>query len=641
MLLEASNISKSFGENRLFSSGSFRVEPGDRIGLIGANGCGKTTLFKMITGEEEPDSGGIVRTGGVTVGVLAQHACAGSRKTCYDEALGVFEPLIRLEEELDSLHDLLESRGDADLIDKAQLLRERYEREGGLTYKARTRSALAGLGFTEEEMALTVDKLSGGQRSKVEICKLLLSSPDVMLLDEPTNHLDIDAIEWLDGFVRTCKSAVIIISHDRYFLDRVAGKILAIEHGKITCYPGNYTKYLELKELREETVRREYENTMKEVHRIEGIIEQQKRWNKERNIRTAESKQKQIDRLLDGLQIPESERENMTLRFHAEGMCGKEVLQARNLSCSFENKTLYRDVTFSMSKGDRLFIIGKNGCGKTTLIKSIQEGAASFGSGVTVGYFDQHGRTLDPNKTIFTQLRDRFPTKTDTHLRTALALFLFKGEDVFRVISSLSGGERARVALCELMLAGDNFLLLDEPTNHLDLASREILENALDEYEGTILAVSHDRYFINRIASGILYFENEGLRRLDGNYDAYLQLKNSATEEKTEKKPVGSGGAAYKRKKEEQARLRKLKTGVDRAEQEIARLEARQSELHEMLSDPETASDYEKTVTISAELTKIEEELLAAMEQWEALSRELEKSLEPAGRIQYTEQQKE
>ncbi len=624
MLLEATNISKSFGENLLFSGGSFKVEPMDRIGLIGANGTGKTSLFNIITGDEDCDSGGIVRSSGVSVGVLRQHACKDSTKTCFDEALTVFDHLIKAEQELENLHRLLESTSDPVLIEKAQELQEKLQAEGGLTYRSRTRAALIGLGFAEEDLTLTVDKLSGGQRSKVEICKLLLSSPDIMLLDEPTNHLDIDAIQWLDGFIKQSKSAVIIISHDRYFLDRVANKIISIEHQKLHCYNGNYAKYLEQKAHREESIRREYENTMREVHRIEGIIEQQKRWNRERNIKTAESKQKQIDRLLDGLEIPESELENMTLRFTAGSICSDGVLSVKNADCAFDGKTLYKNVSFDIRRGDRVIMIGKNGCGKTTLIKAIKEGVGKLGVGVKVGYFDQHGNTLKDSNTIFGQLREDFPLKSDTELRCALALFMFKGDEVFKEISTLSGGEKARVALCSLMLKKDNFLLLDEPTNHLDLASREIVENALDEFEGTILAVSHDRYFINRVADRILYFEGSSLMELQGNYDDYLELRQrQSVAETTPKKTLGSGGATYKQQKEEAARLRRLKTQIEKVEKEIEELENRQAELEAQLCDPETAADYELMMKLSQELEKVKTKSLEAIELWESLNEEI------------------
>lgn len=624
MLLEASNISKSFGENLLFSGGNFKVLPGDRIGFIGSNGCGKTTLFNMISGDEPCDSGGIVRSGGATVGILRQHACKDSSKTCYEEALTVFSSLMETEKELDALHKTLETSSDPALIEKAAVLQEKFISDGGLTFRGRTRAALVGLGFSENELDLTVGKLSGGQRSKIEICKLLLSAPDLMLLDEPTNHLDIDAIEWLDGFIKQSKSAVIIISHDRFFLDRVANKILSIEHKKLYCYPGNYTKYLELRAHREESIKREYDNTMREVHRIEGIIEQQRRWNREKNIKTAESKQKQIDRMLKDLDIPESEVAQMTLRFTAGSICSDEVLTVKDAACAFGTKTLYKNVGFSVRRGNRIVIIGKNGCGKTTLLKSLVSGEGRRGIGVKIGYFDQHGGTLSENNTIFSQLRSDFPSKGDTELRSALALFMFKGEEVFKPISELSGGERARVALCSLMLRKDNFLLLDEPTNHLDLASREILEEALEDFEGTILAVSHDRYFINRLADRIFYFEGDALKELNGNYDSYLELKSAETAPVTEKKTVGAGGLSYKQQKEAAARQRRLATELKKTEEEISTLEDKQTELETELCDPENAANFELIMRLSTELEEVKEKLLLSMERWEQLCEEVE-----------------
>ena len=623
MLLEATNLSKSFGERTLFASASFGLEAGEKIGIIGANGCGKTTLFNIITGKEEPSGGGIVRAKGISVGYLSQYACKDSDRTLYDETLQIFSSLISLEEELEELHSALETSTDTKLIEEEQIKREKYQSEGGLTYKARTRSALLGIGFSEDELELKVSALSGGQRSKAELCKLLLSSPDVMLLDEPTNHLDIEAIEWLDDFIANSKSAALIISHDRYFLDRIVNKIIAIEHGKIVTYPGNYTKYTLLKAEREEAVAREYKNTMREVHRIEGIIEQQRRWNREKNIKTAESKQKQIDRIMRELEVPESELPDITVSFTAEGHCSDSVLTVRDAEKHFADKRLYKDVSFELRRGERVLMLGKNGCGKTTLIRDIKNGLGKRGMGVTVGYFDQHGASLDERKTVFEQLRDTFPLKSNTELRSALALFLFKGEDVFKEISTLSGGEKARVALCELMLKKDNFLLLDEPTNHLDLNSREILEEALSYFEGTVLAVSHDRYFINRIADRILHFENETLLEHKGNYDDYINSVKKAEAQTSSKKEMGVGGAAYKQAKEEAARKRKAKTRLAKVEAEIEELENEATEIEGRLCGPEILSDYEELSKLTKELEEIKEKLSTAMEEWEILAEEL------------------
>ena len=624
MLVSVNGLSKSYGDNLLFENIGFDIEPDNIIGLIGSNGCGKTTLFRILSGEELPDSGGVVKKSGVKIGVLNQHACQGSQKTAYFEALSVFDDLLLLEDELSQLTLRLETCQDEELINRHHELREKFESLGGLTFRSRTRSALIGLGFSEEELLLTIPSLSGGQRSKIELCKLLLSAPDVILLDEPTNHLDIDAIEWLDGYIRTCKKAVVIISHDRYFLDRVANRIFEMDNYKLYTCDGNYTKYCVVKEERKLTVQRNYDNTMREVSRIERIIEQQRRWNREKNIKTVENKQKMIDRLLRDLEIPDAEREGMSLSFSAQTRSGEEVLNAEGLSITFDGHRLYGNVDLNVRRGDRIFIIGPNGCGKTTLLKQITDkSVVQYGVGVSTGYFDQHQRNLDLNKTIFDQLRDDYPFLGDTALRSALALFLFKGDEVFEKIETLSGGERARVALCRLMLAHNNLLLLDEPTNHLDLESREVLEEALDSYDGTVVCVSHDRYLINRLATSVVYFENGTVKRLEGNYDKYLEVRQVATEPKAEK-PISQNKNEYLRKKEEASKLRKLKTAFSKIEQEISEVEAEIEHIGNELSSEEIASDYQKVAELSALAEEYNVKLEELLEQWAEIGAKLE-----------------
>lgn len=624
MLVSVSGLSKSYGDNLLFNDIGFNIEPDDIIGLIGGNGCGKTTLFRLLSGEEEPDSGGVVRRSGVKIGVLNQHACQGSEKTAYDEALSVFEAVMRVEAELNEVTLRLETVQDDGLIAHQHELRESFEKLGGLTYRSRTKAALSGLGFSEEEQMLTVPFLSGGQRSKIELCKLLLSEPDVILLDEPTNHLDIDSIEWLDGYIKNCKKAVVIISHDRFFLDRVANRIFEIDNRKLYTCDGNYTKYCKVKEERKLTVKRNYDNTMREVDRIEKIIEQQRRWNREKNIKTAENKQKMIDRLLRDLEIPETERDGMSLSFSAASRSGDEVIKADSLSKTFDGRTLYRDVSLEVRRGDRIFIIGPNGCGKTTLLKQLSDKTAvEYGVGVSLGFFDQHQRNLNLNKTAFDQLHDEYPFMSDTAVRSALALFLFKGDEVFSQIETLSGGERARVALCRLMLAHNNLLFLDEPTNHLDLESREVLEEALDGYDGTIICVSHDRYLINRLATKVLYFENGTVNVLDGGYDRYAEIRKSAETEKTEKK-VSANKNEYLRKKEEASNLRKLKTAFSKCEKEIEECENRLAEIGELLATEEVSADYVKVSELSNEADILNGKLESLMEEWAEMGASLE-----------------
>ena len=624
MLVSVNGLSKSFGDNLLFENIGFDIEPDDIIGLIGPNGCGKTTLFRILSGEEQPDAGGVVRKSGVSVGVLSQHACAGSQKTAYYEALSVFDSLLKSEQELEEMTLRLETDASEELISRQHELREKFENAGGLTFRSRTKAALSGLGFSEAEQALPVASLSGGQRSKVELCKLLLSQPDVILLDEPTNHLDIDAIEWLDGYIRTCKKAVVIISHDRYFLDRVANRIFELDNHKLYCCDGNYTKYCKVRDERRLTVQRNYDNTMREVGRIERIIEQQRRWNREKNIKTAENKQKMIDRLLKDLEIPDSEREGMSLSFTAAVRSGDEVLEADRLCARFDGVCLYDNISLDIRRGERVFVVGPNGCGKTTLLRQIANKTdVRYGTGVSVGYFDQHQRDLDLNKTVFEQLRDGYPYLGDTALRSALALFLFKGDEVFKKIETLSGGERARVALCRLMLAQNNLLLLDEPTNHLDLESREVLEEALDGYDGTIVCVSHDRYLINRLATSVMYFENGTVKRVDGNYDSYLEVRTVAEKPVAEEKESANKNE-YLRKKQEASRIRKLRTAFSKCEQEIAECERKISDIAEMLSSEEYSSDYLKVAELSAESGELNQRLEELMERWTAMATELE-----------------
>lgn len=624
MLVSVSGLSKSYGDNLLFNDIGFNIEPDDIIGLIGGNGCGKTTLFRLLSGEEEPDSGGVVRRSGVKIGMLNQHACQGSEKTAYDEALSVFESVMRVEAELNEVTLRLETVQDDGLIAHQHELRESFEKLGGLTYRSKTKAALSGLGFSEEEQMLTVPFLSGGQRSKIELCKLLLSEPDVILLDEPTNHLDIDSIEWLDGYIKNCKKAVVIISHDRFFLDRVANRIFEIDNRKLYTCDGNYTKYCKVKEERKLTVKRNYDNTMREVDRIEKIIEQQRRWNREKNIKTAENKQKMIDRLLRDLEIPETERDGMSLSFSAASRSGDEVIKADSLSKTFDGRTLYCDVSLEVRRGDRIFIIGSNGCGKTTLLKQLSDKTAvEYGVGVSLGFFDQHQRNLNLNKTVFDQLHDEYPFMSDTAVRSALALFLFKGDEVFSQIETLSGGERARVALCRLMLAHNNLLFLDEPTNHLDLESREVLEEALDGYDGTIICVSHDRYLINRLATKVLYFENGTVNVLDGGYDRYAEIRKSAETEKTEKKSSANKNE-YLRKKEEASNLRKLKTAFSKCEKEIEESENRLAEIGELLATEKVSVDYVKVSELSNEADILNGKLERLMEEWAEMGVSLE-----------------
>ena len=635
MLLSLNGIKKSFGEDLLFEDVTFNIEKNDIIGLIGVNGCGKTTLFKIITGEIEPDGGGMSKQSGVKIGYLRQHTCESSSKTAYDEVLTVFDEVAALGRELDELNSRLETDYSAELIEKQQFLNEKFEALDGLTYRSLARSALSGLGFSEAEQQLPTSALSGGQRSKIGLCKLLLSKPQIMLLDEPTNHLDIASLAWLEDYILGCGKAAVIISHDRYFLDRVTNRTAEIENRKFFIENGNYTRFSELKKERTAAATAAYENTMKEVRRIEGIIEQQRRWNREKNIKTAESREKQIARMTKDLTAPDKAPEQIKFKFGTRRQSGKEVLKVKGLSARFDDKVLYTLAEFDLLRGDRAFITGLNGCGKTTLLKQIlkeiekvDDGGAKLGVGVSVGYFDQHGADLDRQKTVLDEIHSAYPTLTETEVRNALAAFLFTGDDVFKKIEKLSGGERAKVALCKLMLKGDNLLILDEPTNHLDLFLRNALENALADYDGTLLIVSHDRYFINRLATEVLFMDGGRVQVFKGNYDSFAQMQKSAEnkpkEAKTEK--ISSGGKEYFEKKKQRSELRRAKTELSKTEAEIERLEAEKGRLSDLMSDGEAASDYQKMIETGNRIEEIDAELTDLTEKWANLSEMLEQS---------------
>lgn len=636
MVLNLSNLSKSYGERVLFEHVSFSLEKGDILGLIGANGAGKTTLFHLLTGEEEPDDGQIIHDSAMTLGYLEQHVCSDSDKTCYEETLGIFEPLFQLERELREIRETLNGPA-ADflapeefryLIERQDTMTEEYQAKGGLTYASETRAVLSGLGFSEAEQELPVSHLSGGQKSKIGLAKLLLQKPDLMLLDEPTNHLDILSVDWLEKFIVSSKITTIVISHDRYFLDRVCNRIAEMENRAVYVTDGNYTRHMQLKEQRDVTAEREYAKTMAEVHRLEGVIEQQRRWNRERNIRKAESTQKRIDRMTDGLVRPEHENHDFSFFFAPGHESGEEVLKVREARMEFPGKVLYENASFELRRGECLFLIGENGIGKTTLIRQIlRKGRGiQYGVGVEVGYFDQHQLNLNLNKTIFEEVHDLYPKMTDTEIRSALAVFGFRGEKVFDKIETLSGGERAKVALCRLMLRKCNFLLLDEPTNHLDIYSMAALEEALRQYGGTMLIISHDRYFINALADKVVRLRPDGTDVIKGNYDDFLAFEEArlagAPDDTSAapKKEMGSGGKTYLEQKKLRSERTKMRTALRRTEARIEELEGTVESLNAKLEDPALATDYETITELTGELAAANAELEKTLETWEELA---------------------
>ncbi len=526
--LSATNVSKAFGEETLFENVSFHVEEHDKIGLVGANGAGKTTLFKMIIGQMEPDTGGVY-VNRDAIGYMEQYACLDDGRTVLEEALSGFWKFRRMEEELHSLTAALDKAGDdAGLIERQQFLTEQYAAQGGLTYQSRVRAALLGLGFAPEDLERPLSSLSGGQRSKVSLARLLTCDAKLLLLDEPTNHLDIRSVGWLEDFLKAYDGAYLVISHDRYFLDQVTKKTFELEHGHLRMYGGGYSEYLLRKQEDREVLQHQYDSQMREIKRIEGIIAQQRQWNREKNIKTAESKQKMVDRLRGQLVKPEAELSAIRFAFNVLPGGGNDVLLAEELSKRFGEKKLFEHAKLHIRNGERVFLLGENGCGKTTLLRIItgqlpsDSGFLRLGVGIKAGYYDQNLEGLNYDKDVIHEVWDKYPQMTQTQVRNALAVFLFTGDDVFKPMRALSGGERARVALLKLMLSKANFLLLDEPTNHLDIASREALESALLGYEGTLLMVSHDRYFINKLADRVLVMKENGIEECIGNYDDYL-----------------------------------------------------------------------------------------------------------------------
>ncbi len=626
-LLTAQNLTFGFLDGVLFKGAAFKVEDNDRIGLIGANGTGKTSLFKLITGEHSPNEGGIVRGKDVRIGYMEQYLDCDENQTLYGEALTVFNDVIEMELQLAEINKQLLESSDISLIEKQLRLTDEIERRDGLVYEAKTKASLLGLGFKEEDLTARVSTLSGGQRSKLSLCKLLLSNANLLLLDEPTNNLDVDAINWLEDFLMKYRGAFMVVSHDRYFLDKVTSSTMEIAHGKIILTKGNYTVFQKLKAERELTIEREYEKTMAEIKRIEGIIEQQKRFNQERNYITIASKQKQIDRLKETLVVPDKALKSVNFSFKTDLRAGDEVLIVDELSKSFPGKPLFRNFDLKIFRDDRVFLLGPNGCGKSTFLKIINReqmpdgGAFRFGSNVKIGYFDQNIDKLDSGKTVLDEVWDMYRFMTETEIRNALAMFLFRGEDVYKKVSLLSGGERAKISLLKIMLAKPNFLILDEPTNHLDITSREVLENALCDFDGTLLVVSHDRYFINKLSSRIIHLTHDGAVSIDGNYDNYLAFRENqqATEVKATEKPVVND---YKLRKEQASLERKRKTRINKLEAEISELEEKIQALQDSLSTPEITADYEKLLLVTAELDENKNCLDTLYTEWEELQTE-------------------
>ena len=635
MILACQNIEKSFDGVTILQDASFHIEEREKAALVGINGAGKSTLFRIIVGELSPDNGQVILAKGKTLGYLAQHQEMENELTIYDCLLQVKQHILDMEIRMREMEaEMKHTTGEAltKLMDSYSRLTHEFEMENGYAYKSELTGVLKGLGFQEEDFQKQVSTLSGGQKTRVALGRLLLSKPDIILLDEPTNHLDMDSIAWLETYLLNYPGAVFIVSHDRYFLDKVATKIVEIDNGKVSTFAGNYSAYSEKKALLRKAAYQAYLNHQQEIKHQEEVIAKLKSFNREKSIRRAESREKMLDKM-EVLEKPVEIDSSMKITLKPRITSGNDVLTVEGLGKSFPPLTLFEDLNFSVKRGERVAIIGNNGTGKTTILKILNEivppdtGCFHLGSKVHIGYYDQEHHVLHNEKTIFEEISDDFPKLTNTEIRNLLAAFLFTGDDVFKPIQALSGGEKGRVSLAKLMLSEANFLILDEPTNHLDITSKEILEEALSNYEGTVLYVSHDRYFINKTATRILDLTNQKLVNYIGNYDYYLEKKEELTqiyapdiqEEAVETK-TSAVKLDWKQQKEEQARLRKKENDLKKTEAMIEELETRDSEIDEEMAKPEVATNVAECVRLSKEKAEIAQKLEELYEKWEALA---------------------
>ncbi|MCL2873557.1 MAG: ABC-F family ATP-binding cassette domain-containing protein [Defluviitaleaceae bacterium] len=626
-MISLKNISKSFGENTIISDVTFHMHDNEKVALVGVNGAGKTTLFRVLTKEYEPDGGEIIIPPSLNLGYLPQSAVIDSDKTIYEEMLSVFDEVIKVEESLRLMERQMAGLSGSDLevlMKKYADLQHNFEKKDGYEYSSRVKGVIKGLGFSDEESKKNVQVLSGGEKTRVALGKLLLSKADVLLLDEPTNHLDITSTVWLEDFLKNYPGGMIIISHDRYFLDKVVGKVIEMEHGKATIYHGNYSHFASKKEEVRENQLKQYFDQQKEIKRQEEIIARYRSYSTEKQIKRAKSKEKMLDKV-ERLEKPDSLPQSMRLKLSPQRESGNDVLSVRNICKSFPDKQLFSGVSFEIKKGDRVALIGANGTGKTTIIRAvlgnaeINSGDIKLGTNVFVSYYDQEHQNIDSQKTLFDEISDAYPKLTSLEIRNALAAFVFIGDDVFKKIGMLSGGEQGRLSLAKIIQSGGNFLILDEPTNHLDIYSKEILEQALKNYTGTILYISHDRYFINSTATKILELADGEIKEYLGNYDYYVEKKSNISDSSPiyVEETVTTAKMDWQANKQKASEERKIENRVKKIEEQIEALEREIEAINSKLNEPEINTDHAKAAEFFEKLTSLEQDISGLYEEWE------------------------
>lgn len=635
MILSCNNVSKAYGTDVIIKSCSFNIEDHEKAAIVGINGAGKSTLLKIITGNESADTGIVTLAKDKTMGYLAQQQDLQSDRSIYDELLSVKQYILDMESELRRIESAMNTATDNELealMTKYTNLSHEFEMNNGYAYKSEITGVLKGLGFSEEDFSLHVNTLSGGQKTRVSLGKLLLSKPDIILLDEPTNHLDMESISWLENYLLNYSGSVLIVAHDRYFLDKIVSKIIEIDNGVCTVFSGNYTDYASKKAILRNMKLKEYLNQQRDIRHQEEVIAKLKQFNREKSIKRAESREKMLDKI-DVIDKPTELNNKMNIQLEPNVISGNDVLTVTGLTKSFDGTTLFDNINFEIKRGERVALIGNNGTGKTTILKLINgliqpdSGRIYLGAKVSIGYYDQEHHVLDPDKTLFEEIQDAYPDLNNTQIRNTLAAFLFTNDDVFKYIRDLSGGERGRVSLAKLMLSNANLLILDEPTNHLDIVSKEILENALNNYTGTVLYVSHDRYFINATATRILELTNQNIINYIGNYDYYMEKRDILTANAFPAKDSDSDATtsvkeskvSWQQSREEQNRLKKRKNEIKKIEELIAQIEERISAIDIEYSDPSIGSNTARLMDLHNESTNLKQELDALYERWEEL----------------------